>query len=64
MTIERRKGMEEMTSNLNTIWRSCVRRGQTAAEADVIIESIVRELDEGDSDLFEFFLEHAKLDIH
>jgi hypothetical protein len=51
-------------TDLNTIWRSCVRRGQTAAEADEVIETIVKELDEGDSDLFEFFLEHAKLDIH
>jgi hypothetical protein len=44
-------------TDLNTIWRACVRRGQTAAEADEVIV-------EGDSDLFEFFLEHAKLDIH
>jgi hypothetical protein len=51
-------------ADLNTIWRSCVRRGQTAAEADEVIETIVKELDEGDPGLLEFFLEHAKLDIH
>jgi hypothetical protein len=52
------------TVDLNTIWRACVRRGQTAAEADEVIETIVKEFDEGDSGLFEFFLKHAKLDIH
>jgi hypothetical protein len=51
-------------ADLNTIWRACVRRGQTAAEADVVIETIVKELDEGDPGLLEFFLEHAKLDLH
>jgi hypothetical protein len=55
---------DRIKADLNTIWRSCVRRGQTAAEADEVIETIVKELDEGDSDLFDFFLEHAKLDIH
>jgi hypothetical protein len=55
---------EPTTAALNEIWRACIRRGQAAAEADEVLECIVRELDEGDSDLFEFFLEHAKLDLH
>jgi hypothetical protein len=41
-----------------------MRRGQTVAEADLVIESIVKELDEGDSDLFQFFLEAAKKELN
>jgi hypothetical protein len=55
---------EPTTTALNEIWRASIRRGQTAAEADEVLECIVRELDEGDPGLYEFFLEHAKLDLH
>jgi hypothetical protein len=49
---------------LNIIWRSRMRRGDTVAEADEFIETIVKELDEGDSGLLEFFLDHAKRELH
>jgi hypothetical protein len=51
-------------ADLDAIWRSCLRHGQTVSEADEVLETIMRELDEGDSDLFEFFLEHAKRELH
>jgi hypothetical protein len=56
-----------MTANphdLEVIRAACIRRGQSPREADVVIETIIAELDEGDSGLLEFFLDHARLDIH
>jgi hypothetical protein len=56
-----------MTANprdLEIIHAACVRRGQTPKEADEVIETIVSECSKGDSGLLEFFLEHARLDIH
>jgi hypothetical protein len=55
---------DRIKSDLNTIWRSRMRNGDTVAEADEFIATIVRELDEGDSGLLEIFLEHAKRELH
>jgi hypothetical protein len=55
---------DRIKADLNFIWRSRMRNGDTAAEADEFIEAIVRELDEGDPGLLEFFLEHAKRELH
>lgn len=50
--------------DLEIIRADCIRRGQRPDEADEVIETIVSEYAEGDSGLLEFFLEHARLDVH
>ncbi len=41
-----------------------LRHGQTASEADVVVATVLKELSEGDSGLFEFFLEHARKELN
>jgi hypothetical protein len=56
--------MTPSNADLETIWLSCRRHGQSAADADEVIESCLEELREGDSNLVELLLESARRELN